>query len=245
MRDIKDYSGKYAGQGFEQYKVSYRRRKILDVIKAYHPEKILEIGCGTEPLFQYVEEAQFTIIEPAQDFYNNAVNLAGKDTRVRCIQGFFEEEVQRLSNDHDMIICASLLHEVEKPVRLLKAIAQVCNQNTIVHINVPNANSMHRLLGKEMKILADVHDMSENNRNFQQNNVFDKDSLSRIVTENGFDIIEDGSFFVKPFSHTQMYDMVQSGIVDEKVLDGLYALGKYMPEFGSEIYVNCRLKAVE
>lgn len=245
MRDIKDYSKKYSEQGFEQYKVLYRRKKILEIIETYHPDKVLEIGCGLEPLFQFVKDVHFTIIEPAQEFYEHAVSLVGGAIRVECMQGFFEEMVPELSDDYDMIICSSLLHEVEKPDRLLKAMMKVCNKDTVVHINVPNANSMHRLLGKEMSILTDVHDMSENNKNFQQNNVFDRDSLKRIASENGFDIIESGSFFVKPFSHAQMYEMMQSGIVNEKVLDGLYALGEYMPEFGSEMYINCRLKAVE
>lgn len=47
---------------------------------------------------------------------------------------------------------------------------------------------------------------------------------------------------MKPFSHNQMYEMMQSAIIDEKVLDGLYRLAEYMPEYGSEIYVNCKLK---
>lgn len=244
MRNIVSYSERYDAQGFEKYKVIYRRKKILEVIEKYHPKNILEIGCGREPLCQYVKNASFTIVEPSLDFYNNAVNLC-RGSGHRCIQGFFEDIAPELPMDYDMVICASLLHEVEKPSALLDAVVKVCNKNTVVHINVPNANSIHRLLGKEMKILEDVHDMSENNRTLQQNSVFDRNSLSKIVINSGLEIMEEGSFFVKPFSHAQMYEMMQRDILNENVLDGLYVLGKYMPEFGSEIYVNCRLKAVE
>ena len=62
------------------------------------------------------------------------------------------------------------------------------------------------------------------------------------MEKSGFEILESGSFFVKPFSHEQMYNMMQQGILNEAVLDGLYYLTEYMPEFGSEIYVNCKLK---
>ena len=36
--------------------------------------------------------------------------------------------------------------------------------------------------------------------------------------------------------------MMEKEILNESVLDGLYHLTKYMPEFGSEIYVNCKLR---
>lgn len=242
MRDIEKYAKKYTIQSFEEYKVFYRRKTILKQIQDHVPHSILEIGCGREPLFQYVQDVKFTVVEPARDFYDNALALSKGNGKVVCLQGFFEDIVEKLSSEYDMIICSSLLHEVERPDKLLKSIAQVCSKSTIVHINVPNANSMHRLLGKEMGLLQDVHNMSKNNIDFQQNCVFDRRSLRNIVEGNGFEVIKEGSFFVKPFSHEQMYQMLEKGILDDAVMDGLYELGKYMPELNSEIYVNCRIK---
>lgn len=245
MRNISDYSEKYLLPGFETYKVFYRRKKLLEIIEKRRPENILEIGCGCEPLFQYVHNAKFTVVEPSDIFFIQMVALADKEKqrRVKCIQAFFEEIYTSLSKEsYDMIICSSLLHEVESPEKLLQAMAGCANENTVIHINVPNANSMHRLLGRAMGILSNIHDKSESNMDFQQNNIFDIDTLKKIVHENGFEVFESGSFFVKPFSHAQMYDMMQKGIIDDKVLDGLYSLGKDMPDFGSEIFVNCKVK---
>ena len=71
MRDIEDYSKKYIIPGFEKYKVIYRRRQLLEVIERYKPEKVLEIGCGKEPLFLYASDIHFTVVEPSDDFYEN------------------------------------------------------------------------------------------------------------------------------------------------------------------------------
>lgn len=244
MRDIEDYSEKYRKTGFEKYKVLYRRKKIIEIITERHPERILEIGCGMDPLFPYICNTKFTIVEPSQIFCDNAEGLiqARDIHNVECKKGFFEDIAPSLSKEYDLIICSSLLHEVESPGRLIKSIADVCNDGTVVHINVPNANSLHRLLGKEMGILQDAHEMSANNIDFQQNNVFDKNSLEKTVNDNGLQVIEFGGYFLKPFSHKQMYEMMQKKVVDEKVLDGLYELGKRMPELCSEIYVNCIIK---
>lgn len=243
MRDIADYSDKYLLPGFEEYKILYRRRKILEILSKWNPQKVLEIGCGSEPLFKFVKDISFTIVEPSDIFYTKAKEMAEQEEqgRVRCIQGFFEEVMDSLTEDYDMIICSSLLHEVESPDNLLQAITKCANQNTVIHINVPNANSMHRLLGHAIGLLSNVHDMSETNIAFQQHNVFDINSLEQIISSNGLDVIEKGSFFIKPFSHSQMYEMMEKGILNDEVLDGLYRLGEDMPEFGSEIFVNCRL----
>lgn len=148
----------------------------------------------------------------------------------------------KLNDKYDFIVCSSLLHEVEEPRKLLQAIRAKCNENTVIHINVPNAKSMHRLLGMVMHILKDCHDASEANIEFQQNTVFDIFMLKNIVEEEGFRILEEGSYFIKPFSHAQMYELLNNGIINDEVLDGLNALSEFMPEYGSEIYVNCMLK---
>ena len=138
-----------------------------------------------------------------------------------------------------MIICSGLLHEVSEPKRLLSAIRTICKEDTIVHIEVPNANSIHRLLGVEMNLLENIYCKSENNIRLQQNTNFDMKRLRVMVEESRMKIIEEGSLFIKPFSHEQMGKMCKCGIINEYVLDGLYNLTKYMPQFGSEIYVNC------
>ncbi len=238
MRNIDDYSKIYSVQGFEDYQVAYRRRKVLEQIQRFKPQNILEIGVGIDPIFKYVEDALFTIVEPSDEFYENARKIC--DGRIRCFHGFFEDIEGELEKEYDMIICSSLLHEVENPDKLLSSIKKVCNRNTIVHINVPNANSMHRLLAYESGMIDDTHNMSNRNKLLQQHNIFDLDRLTKLVKKIGFNIVNQGSYFVKPFTHEQMYSMLKSGVVDEKILDGFYNIERYMPGLGSEIYVNCK-----
>lgn len=243
MRDIKNYTYNYKKRSFEDYKVLYRRKEILKQIEKYNPESILEIGIGEEPLFKYVKDTKFTIIEPSEEFIKNAEQI--KNNNVELIKGFFEEvvETDKINSSFDMIICSSLLHEVENPEKLLKAINKVSNPNTIIIINVPNADSLHRLIGLEAGIIKDIHNISENGVLFQQHNVFDKKSLHDILEDMGFAIYEEGTFFIKPFSHEQMWKCVQSGIIDDKIIDALYKVGnKYFKDYGSELYVVCRKK---
>ena len=140
-----------------------------------------------------------------------------------------------------MVICSSLLHEVEKPEVLLKAIFSVCNESTIVHINVPNAKSFHRILAYESGMIKNVHDMSKRNIELQQNRVFDIETVAELVRGCGGTMIDSGTYFVKPFTHKQMLDLLEEKIIDEDVLNGFYTMTKYMPDLGSELYVTCKL----
>lgn len=242
MRDIEDYSQKYSVSDFEIYQVKYRRKLVIEQIKRYNPQNILEIGCGYEPLFKYVPDICFTIVEPSLEFYENAKKLAKEKKNISCIMGEMETVSDELPNHYDMIICSGLLHEVEEPVRLLHSIEKVCNDETIVHFNVPNSNSMHRLLALESGLISNVYEMSERNKLFQQNNNFDMKKLTELMGANNMEVVDKGSYFVKPFTHSQMYELISKGIISEQVLGGLYNIVKYMPELGSEIYVNCRKK---
>lgn len=246
VRDIADYASNYSNDigGFEQFKVIYRRKKILEIMDYYNPRVVLEIGCGLEPLFCHIKkDLEFTIVEPSDKFYYNAEKLSKKRENVTCVKGFFEDVAVRLRDkNYDMVICSGLMHEVSDSQKLLNTIWSVCGDETVIHINVPNMYSLHRILGVEMGILSNVFDKSEGNIKMQQNTNFDMDKLKKMVESNKMKVIDEGAYFIKPFSHKQMKEMLAAKIINENVLEGLYAITKYMPQFESEIFVNCKKK---
>lgn len=247
MRNMEDYEQKYMNLDFERYQEKYRRRLVREVIDTYAAKdcSILEIGCGLMPLFiDYQDIYFFTVVEPADHCYNNAETLSENYSNVVCYQGLFEDVVKQIEGSKfDIIICSGLLHELENPAELLRAIKLVCDQNTVVHINVANASSFHRLLAKEMGLIESIYQLSDSNIALQQSNVFDMERLKNLVTGEGYQVIGSGSYFLKPFTHWQMQQCMDAKILNENVLEGLDRLcGSYFKNFGSEIYVNVRSK---
>lgn len=245
MRDIQQYTQDYLQPNFEDYQIKYRRKKIIEELNKYKHTRILEIGCGMEPLFQYLDDMEYehyVVVEPSKQFYENACHISENNNKITCINDFFQYDEKLEKEKFNFIICSSLLHEIENQMKFLEDIAAVCNKETVVHINVPNANSFHRLLAKEMGLIDDVHDLSKRNLQYQQHNVFDQGLLKQFVSGVGFSVLDSGSYFVKPFTHQQMFQMMNEGIIDEKVLDGLYKMGKYFDNYGSEIYVDVKLR---
>lgn len=241
MRDIDRYTQEYIKHDFEEKQVFYRRKKLLEIIHTYPHKRILEIGCGQEPLFQYVSDfEEYTVVEPSDLFFEHAVSLSENDSRITCIHGFFCKELSLPAGGYDFIICASLLHELDTPNEIIEKVYEIADDETVFHINVPNAKSLHRILALEGGMIENLYQVSDRGKLYQQAGVFDLDSLKQIVESGGFQVIESGSYFVKPFTHKQMGRLLDEQIIDERVLDGFYNITKYLPDYGSEIYVNVK-----
>jgi 2-polyprenyl-3-methyl-5-hydroxy-6-metoxy-1,4-benzoquinol methylase len=223
--------------------VEIRRKNVLDNIKKYPHDCIAEIGCGEEPLFLYMDDySKMLVVEPGKHFYENARLKANGNPLIYLYNSFVENCCDLINHDIDMLIVSSLLHEVADSNALLSSLEKLCSPNTVVHINVPNAMSFHRLLAKEMGLIKTEYEFSNMNIQMQQNTVFSIDSLCQTVENAGFEILEHGSYFIKPFTHAQMQLLIDSGILTQQMLNGLVGLERHMPGLGSEIYVNCKIK---
>lgn len=244
---IKSYAGAYLGDyGFESVMVDARQRVVLELIAARQPGRVLEAGCGADLLCekaiaQRAAFAQWTIVEPAADFAAVAEALAAKDARLAVRRGFFEDETAALLKNetkYDLVIVAGLLGELADPGAVLRAAVAACAPEGLVHVNVPNAFSLHRRLARAMGLIKDEHEMSGRNHLLQQHRVYDSARLRADVEAAGLVVTDTGGYFLKPFTHAQMEDVTR--LLGSSVLDGLWQMGRELPELASEIYVNAR-----
>lgn len=246
MRDIKDYTESYQRLPFENIQVQYRRKKVIELLEQYKHDSILEVGCGMEPLFRFYNDYQcMTIVEPSQVFCDNAKKLADDcDKKIYIVNGNVEEKTEELAGRHyDYIIISSLLHELENPCKVLEEIRKLCDGDEIIHVNVPNAYSLHRILAYEAGLIPDIYTKSQQQKALQQNSTFDLQSITEIAGQAGFNVIAEGTYFPKVFTHGQMQMLMDMNVINEQILDGFYRMEKYLPQFGSELYVQLQKKA--
>ena len=243
-RDMTDYTAQYSALPFEAIQLKYRRALVLREIKRIAPKRLLEIGCGELPLFTHLsDDIEITVLEPAAEFASNACQLSKGRNRVNIVQSYVEE-FNPVKTDFDMIVLSSVLHEVNDPAAMLASVLRLCGPSTVLHVVVPNARSLHRLLAVAMGLIPEPGVQSDTQRTMQQRaTIYDADSLRGELAQAGFEIAECGSLFVKPFTHAQMQRLVDEGFMTPTMLDGLDKLMNWLPEFGSEIWANARKAA--
>ncbi len=243
-RDINKYTKDYIDHDFENIMVKYRRKKVLEILNKYQPKNILEVGCGIQSIFDFYNNYEtFTVVEPSEYFCKIIKETRNYNSKITVINDFLENKIEELKNEKfDFIILSSLLHEVTDPIQMLKCIKQLCNNNTLIHINVPNAQSMHLLWAYKAGLIEKIGNLTEVAKHFQQHTTFTLKSLVQMVNSVDFSILEKGSYFIKPFNHAKMAEILKLGVIDKKLPDGLYKLTEFMPEMGAEIFVNCRSK---
>lgn len=247
-RRIAKYEKRYlADYGFESVMVAARQRLVLELLGRIRPRIVLEIGCGIDMLAAQVAKAglpleQWVIVEPARRFFNAARSLRMGRTRLDVVHGFLEESTDairaRCARAPDFIICSGLLNEIRRPDGILRSARSLLGKKGMVHVNVPNAYSLHRRLAKAMGIVRTEKQLTARNRELAQYRVFDMGGLIKLAERTGFRVVEQGGYFLKPFTHAQMEAL--SGILSRKMLDGLWQLGREAPELASEIYVNLK-----
>lgn len=244
-RNLNKYEVDYSNQPYEKYQVNFRKKKIKEILANFNHKTTLEIGCGLESIFNaYNSFDKLIIIEPGLKFYEKAkLDIENKKIHNTEIFNLYLEESLEILSDYkfDFILISSLLHEIPNPILFLEIIKKISNPNTIIHINVPNANSFHRLLAVEMGLIENVFELSKNNVSFQQQNVFDLNKLIELVEKLDFKIIESFSYSFKPFTHGQMQKMIDSKLITEEMLEGFYKLESKLPGIGSEIGINIKI----
>lgn len=229
----------YEGGDFENILTNYRKKKFVSLLQDYSTSNMLEIGCGMEPFFLcYSAFESMTVVEPGLPMYESAVKHANSSEKdIVCIHDFVENRVEELKTaNFDFILLTGLIHEVEDPDALVETAAQLCSDHTHVLVTTSNPNSFHLTLAYESGIIPHIGVLTDKAKSFQRQSTFTMEQMKELLMKHGFKIEKSGSYFVKPFAHSQMKALLDNHIIDTKVLDGLDAMIKYMPDMGAEIF---------
>lgn len=204
---------------------------------------------------KFIESIAIKSVEHLES--KNSINYkdAIESKSVTIIQDFIENHIETLQKSNfDFIILSSLLHEVINPLDFLTQILSLLQNDTILHINVPNALSLHLLWAHKAGLLRNIGDLTPSAKSFQRHTTFTLQSLKDMIYK-AFDnldsinyqknkhleILQSGSYFIKPFNHPKMQECLNLNIIDSALLEGLEKMIEYLPEFGAEIFINAKI----
>ncbi len=237
------YEKEYIELPFENILREYRKKNITEILKKYSYKSFLEIGCGPDPLAKDITNFdKIVVVEPGKLFYHMVKMQTNGDPKITVINDLVENVVNKLKKKtFNFIVIGGFLHEIDNPEIVLEAVRKICSKHTIVYSFVPNAKSFHRLLAFKMGIIKDIYEKSSHDKMFCRQKVFDIETFNTLFTKNGFNVIDSGSYFMKPFTHNQMSDLLDYRFIDKSFLDGFDKMIDFLPDMGAEIWNISRI----
>ena len=121
---------------------------------------------------------------------------------LELIEGYFESFA--CSHRFDVIEAGFVLEHVEDPEFVLRRMQRFLTPAGRLFIAVPNARSLHRLLGHHAGFLDDMYALSDADRALGHRRYFDTASLTALVERSGFHVQSVSGLLLKPFTTSQM-----------------------------------------
>ncbi|OHA71303.1 MAG: hypothetical protein A3H01_01580 [Candidatus Wildermuthbacteria bacterium RIFCSPLOWO2_12_FULL_40_9] len=229
----KKRAGKFSSQfalkkGFNVFMGRYRIRTILDNCKKRGT--LLDLGCSYGRIAKALSFDFKSIV--AVDGSDALINQAKKENTVRNISYHVSliEDLE-IKSKFDVVLLSFILEHVAEPQKILKKATQFLKSKGVLFIMVPNAESLHRRVGKAMGIIKKLDELTITDINHGHRRVYTLKTLEKEIGSVGLNINKKGTFFIKPFSNKQMEKF------DPKICDAFYEVGKDLQGLGSMLFV--------
>jgi 2-polyprenyl-3-methyl-5-hydroxy-6-metoxy-1,4-benzoquinol methylase len=199
----------------------------------YKGKNCLEIGSadgqGTKHLLKFFKRV---VALDGSKKLSDKLRKTLKNKKLEVVSLLAEE--YETKEKFDTIVMAHILEHVIDPIKLLKLARSWLKENGIVLVDVPNANSIHRLIGVKIGLLRRATDLNESDIRVGHRRVYTMQKLIHDAKKAGLKIKKTGGIFFKPLSNKQIEETWE-----KKMIDGFYELGKDFPDLAAEIYIVC------
>jgi trans-aconitate methyltransferase len=193
---------------------------------------VLDVGCAMGLMTEFLAEDALRVdMLDGSETYIEAARARITRGNVRFFCSLFEEFVPEMA--YEVITCSHVLEHVIDPVDLLRRMASWLAPGGVLVACVPNALSVHRLLGVEMGLAASPYELSERDVWGGHRRVYDAQSFSADIRSAGLTHGELHGILLKPFPNAQMLAF------GEDAVKGLLRVGSSIPNNASEIYYEC------
>jgi SAM-dependent methyltransferase len=153
--------------------------------------------------------------------------------QVHVVQALFEEFEP--GRPVDAVEMGFVLEHAADPAALLGRYTSFLNPRGRMIVVVPNARSLHRLVGHAAGLLDDLYRLSPQDVALGHRRYFDRDSIRGLVEGAGLRVLREEGLFLKVLTTDQLRSL---GLPPE-VMRGFFEVGVVFPEIANAIYLEC------
>nr|MBK9651682.1 class I SAM-dependent methyltransferase [Bacteroidota bacterium] len=198
---------------------------------------ILSLGIGhsvvSNSIIQLLNTGniQYDIVEGSPDIINK-FNATYHNISMKVYESYFETFTP--DKKYDAIEMGFVLEHVDDPLLVLKKFKNFLNDKGTMFIAVPNAKSLHRLIGHHAGLLPDMYKLSKYDLELGHKRYFDLDSITNLATEAGLRVTMQRGLMLKTITGEQMKKLDWQ----KNIIDALFIVGEHYPEISNCIYLE-------
>ena len=166
------------------------------------------------------------LVEASEHLANQVPNYPNVIVHRSMFEDFTTDE------KFDTIVMSHALEHVEQPVELMIKIRSWLASGGVFIVVVPNAKSIHRIVGVKMGLLQSLYELNERDISLGHYRIYDAESLLRDIIAAGLIVRNNGGSFLKPVSNAQIEEHWTA-----EMIEGFYEAGKEFPDNCAELFM--------
>ena len=202
---------------------------------------VLSLGIGYQIVSQSIVRelgarlASYTIVEGSKAVIAEFMAEWPLARKPQVIEAYFEAfEPQR---QFDAIEMGFVLEHVDDPALIVRRFKRFLKPGGFIGMAVPNARSLHRLIGHEAGLLDDVYKLSAEDRQLGHKRYFDLESFKRLAESEGLVVRRARGIMMKPVTTRQLSALNLSADVRE----ALFKVADDLPAISNSLYLEAQM----
>lgn len=189
--------------------------------------RLLSLGIGGQlvsaTLREQIKPVEYHIVEGSTDIID-AYRKATNPPASTIIHHAYFEEIELPEASFDAIEMGFVLEHVDNPDAVLRRFRAFLKPGGTLFTAVPNARSLHRLLGHAAGFLPDLYSLSPSDRALGHKRYFDAASFQQAVEAAGYRVTDRRGLVLKPLTTGQLASLQLDAQIEQAFIDVGYVL---------------------
>ena len=177
---------------------------------------------------------RYVIVEGSQDIIDLLRRELTLPPQVQLERAYFEEF--ETDQRFDVIEMGFVLEHVLDPALVVRRFSRFLAPGGRLMVSVPNAHSLHRLVGHAAGLLPEVHELSQADLALGHRRYFDPESIAALLAGCGLEVVERAGLMLKPLTTAQLASLK----LEAKVVEAMDEVGFGLPELCNAIFLEAR-----
>lgn len=210
--------------------------KLLEHLEGRNPARLLSLGIGgqlvSRALIDRFGDAEYHIVEGSDAIISQYRDQVNPPPSVNIHHAYFED-IAFPSQHFDAVEMGFVLEHVDDPLLVLERFRDALAIGGLLFAAVPNARSLHRLIGHAAGLLDDVHALSDADRELGHKRYFDAGSITALVTRAGYHVRQQYGLVMKPLTTSQLRGLNPSPQLEQAFIE----VGYTQPDLANGVLI--------